>query len=144
MIRKTLHRLPLFAPILLLVAGCSSGRYPVAGHVLYQDGTPVDAGTVIAEATIDGKAVAVQGNIGTDGYFSWGATRPGDGALPGHYKVIVVPRALGDSELSQGKRPAVPGKYTRYETSGLSYEVKPESNTFNITVSRPKSNAKEN
>lgn len=132
-------RLRLLIPALaLLAAGCASGRYPVAGRVTYEDGTPVEAGTVIGEATVDGKAVGVQGNIEKDGSFTWGSDKPGDGAPPGTYKVLVQPRALGDAELGEGKRPAVAGKYTKFASSGLTFEVKPEKNVFNITVSRPK------
>jgi hypothetical protein len=112
--------------------------------VTYEDGTPVEAGTVIGEATVDGKPVGVQGNIEKDGSFSWGTASPGDGALPGTYKVVVMPRALGDSERAEGMRPAVDGKYTKFDTSGLSFEVKLQKNEFNITVSRPKSKPREN
>lgn len=132
-------RARVLAPLCLLFAtGCGSGRYPVSGRVAFDDGTPVTEGSVIGEATVDGKPVAVQGNIGKDGGFEWGADRPGDGAFPGKYKVIVVPRALSDAELAEGKRPAVEGKYANYETSGLTFEVKPEKNEFNITLPRPK------
>ena len=137
--RTTFFRLRALGPLLLLfAAGCGSGRYPVSGRVTYEDGTPVPAGIVIGEATVDGRPVGVQGNIEKDGSFTWGADKAGDGALPGTYKVIVMPRALGDSELAEGQRPDVDGKYTKYETSGLSFEVKPRPNEFNITVSRPK------
>jgi hypothetical protein len=136
----------VFAPLLLLcfVAGCGSGRYPVNGRVTYEDGSPVEAGTVIGEATVDGKPVGVQGNIEQDGSFSLGGERAGDGAPAGNYRVIVMPVALGDMEMAEGKQPAVDGKYTQYETSGITLEVKPEKNVLNITVSRPKPRAKGN
>lgn len=124
--------------LLALVSGCGSGRYSVTGRVTYKDGAPVEAGTVIAEAKVDGKPVGVQANIEKNGSFSWGANRPGDGALPGSYRVLVMPVALGDSELAEGKQPAVDGKFTRYETSGLTFEVKPRKNELNIQVARPK------
>ena len=54
-----------------------------------------------------------------------------------------MPRALGDAEIAEGKQPAVAGKYTKYETSGLTFEVKAEKNVLNITVSRPKPKPKE-
>jgi hypothetical protein len=144
MTRWTLVRPRLPAVLLLagLSAGCNSGRYPVGGRVAYEDGTPVEAGTVIGEATVDGKTVGVQGVIAKDGTFGWGTEKAGDGALPGKYKVIVVPVALGDGELAEGKEPAVDGKYANYDTSGLSFEVKPEKNEFNIKVSRPKSRSR--
>src|SRR5262245_52426221 len=98
MSRRIPWRLRLLAPLFLLAlaAGCGSGRYPVTGSVTYEDGNPVEAGTVIGEATVEGKSVSVQGKIEKDGTFSWGAAKPGDGALPGNYRVIVMPVALGD------------------------------------------------
>ena len=142
--RFTSRRWPLLAaPLLLaLVSGCGSGRHPVTGRVTYEDGTPVEAGTVIGEATVDGKPVGVQANIEKDGAFSWGTERAGDGALPGNYRVAVMPVALSELELSAGKQPAVDGKYTRYETSGITFEVKPGKNELNITVTRPKPRGK--
>jgi hypothetical protein len=123
---------------LLALAGCGSGRYPVIGRVTYEDGSPVEAGTVIGETTVDGKPLSVQGNIEKDGTFRWGTEKAGDGAPPGTYRVIVMPVPLGDSELAEGKLPAVDSKYTRYETSGITFEVKPEKNVLNITVTRPR------
>src|SRR5436190_12679120 len=101
-----------------LCAGCNSGRCTVTGTVTYEDGSPVESGNVIGEATVDGKLVAVQGTI-RNGAFSWGGAREGDGALPGDYKVIVVPVSLSEYQLSQGMTSAIDGKYTKYETSGL-------------------------
>ena len=139
MSRRTACRSQALAPLLLaaLAAGCGSGRYPVAGRVTYEDGTPVEAGTVIGEATVNGKAVGVQGNIGPDGSFRWGTERAGDGAAPGSYRVAVMPVALGDSERAAGKQPAVDARYTKYQTSGITFEVKPGKNELNITVTRP-------
>ena len=50
-----------------------------------------------------GKLVAVQGTIQKDGSFTWGGDRQGDGALPGTYKVIVVPPSLSEYELEHGQ-----------------------------------------
>jgi hypothetical protein len=142
---STTQRLGALAPVLLLVlaTGCGSGRYPVSGRVTYEDGTPVPGGTVIGEATIDGKTVGVQGNIEKDGTFRWGTDRAGDGALPGLYRVAVMPVALSDAELGEGKQPAVDSKFTQYKTSGLTFEVKREKNTLNIMVTRPKPKSRE-
>jgi hypothetical protein len=126
------------AALFLALPGCGPGRSVVAGKVSYEDGTPVEDGSVIGEATVGGKMVAVQGTIRKDGSFTWGGDREADGALPGTYKVIVVPPSLSEYELDHGQRPAIDGKYGKYETSGLSLEVKPGKNEFNITVSRPK------
>ena len=140
MLRKLLCvSIPL---VCLVLVGCGSGRCTVTGKVAYEDGTPVEDGSVIGEATVDGKLVAVQATIQKDGSFSWGGDREGDGALPGQYKVIVVPVGLSEYEQSQGKTPAIDGKYGKYESSGLSFDVKPGRNEFNITVSKPKPKVK--
>lgn len=138
--RSSTIRFSVLAPLYLLVlaSGCSSGRYPVTGHVTYEDGSPLAAGTVIGEATVDGKPVSVQGIVEPDGSFSLGTQRPGDGALPGNYRVIVMPVALGDSELAAGKVPAVDGKFTKFNSSGFTCEVKPEPNVLNLTVTLAK------
>jgi hypothetical protein len=144
MSRRTRHLLGVLAVLALsaVAPGCGSGRQPVTGRVTYEDGAPVEEGTVVGEAVVDGKPVGVQGNISKDGTFRWGGEKAGDGALPGTYRVLVMPRALGDSELSAGKVPAVDGKFAKYETSGITFEVKPGKNELPITVTRPKSKAK--
>jgi hypothetical protein len=136
---RILLRPRLLIPVFLLTAatGCGSGRYPVTGRVTYEDGSPVPAGIVIAEATVEGETVGVQANIESDGSFSWGADSPGDGALPGNYRVMVMPVTLSDSERGEGKQPAVHSKYGSYESSGFTFEVKPEKNVLNLTVTRP-------
>ena len=68
--------------LFVALPGCGSRRASVTGKVTYEDGTPVEAGSVIGEATVDGKLVAVQATIKKDGSFSWGGDREGDGALP--------------------------------------------------------------
>jgi hypothetical protein len=105
--------------------------------VAYEDGTPVEGGTVIGEASVGGKLVGVQGTIEKDGTFRWGGSRPGDGAVPGNYRVLVMPIPLGDSELAEGKVPAVDGKFAKYDTSGITFEVKSGKNELPITVTRP-------
>ena len=121
-----------------LSSGCGTGRYPVNGLVHYSDGAPVESGTVIAEASIDGKLVGVQANIEKDGSFHLGGITAEDGALPGNYRVAVMPVTLGDSELAAGKTPSVDGKFSRFETSGIQMEVKPETNKLDFVVSKPK------
>lgn len=128
--------------LLLTLPGCGAGRVTVAGKVSYDDGTPVEDGSVIGEATVDGKLVAVQATIQKNGSFTWGGDREGDGALPGSYKVIVVPPGLSEYQVEQGQTSAVDGKFGKYESSGLAFEVKPGPNEFNITVTRPKEKAK--
>lgn len=129
-----------FTPLLLLscIAGCGDGLHSVTGHVTYEDGSPLDEGSVVAESVGQEKLIMAQANIRKDGSFEWGTTRSGDGAPAGNYRVIVVPRGLGDFDQSQGMLPAVDKKFTSYETSGITFEVKPGRNTLEIKVTRPK------
>ena len=134
------RRPSLLVALLILAgaAGCGSGRHPVSGRVVYEDGSPVEEGSVVGE-TGEGKAkVMAQGNIQPDGSFQWGTAKPGDGAAPGKYRVVVLPRALGDAETAQGMQPAVDAKYTKYDTSGITIDVKEGKNELPITVTKPK------
>jgi hypothetical protein len=124
--------------VLVALVGCGSGRFPVTGIVKYADGTPCPGGTVIAEGnTADGKLVSLQGNIEPDGKFTLGSLNPGEGGLPGSYKVMVMPIALSDFELGQGKKPDVSGKFGKFETSGLTFEVKDGPTNVELVVTKP-------
>ncbi|MBA4065618.1 MAG: hypothetical protein C0501_18265 [Isosphaera sp.] len=138
--RRTAALLTLAA--LAGAAGCGSGRYPVTGRVTYDDGSPLPEGSVVGECRDGPDPVMARGNVGPDGRFEWGTERAGDGAKPGKYKVIVVPRTLSNAELAQGMVSAVDGKFTRYDSSGIEFEVKDARNELNITVTRPKPGAK--
>lgn len=135
--RRRARLVSALAFLLVTVIGCNDGRYPVHGKVVYEDGTPLTEGTIVGE-TGDGAAkVMAQGDIRSDGTFTWGTIRPRDGAVPGKYRVAVLPRALGDSEMAQGMKPAVAQKFTSYETSGIEFEVKAGTNQFTVTVNKP-------
>jgi hypothetical protein len=136
---KGWSRLAALAVLASLVgaAGCGGGRATVKGRVTYPDGSPLTEGNVIGQMGEGATSVTVQGRVNSDGSFSWGTERPGDGAFPGKYRVMVVARALGDSELAKGMRPAVDPKYANPQTSGIEFEVKPGRNELNVTVTRP-------
>jgi hypothetical protein len=133
-------RLTTLAALVFLVgvAGCGGGRYPVHGRVVYEDGSSVTEGIVIGEKIEGDRRVKAQGSVKSDGTFSWGTLRPGDGAEPGKYRVVVVPRAVGEKEASQGVLPAVDRKFSNPQTSGIDFEVKPGRNELDITVTKPK------
>jgi hypothetical protein len=120
---------------LTLLAGCS-GRHSVTGQVKFPDGTPLKEGLVICEKNDGGQIVQARGELANDGTFRLGTLAPGDGVLPGTYKVLVVPRGLTEAELSAQGRIIDP-KYSKYETSGITLEVKGGGNQLNITVTKP-------
>jgi hypothetical protein len=121
-----------------LAGGCTGGRYKVTGKVTYEDGTPVEAGTVVGEATVDGQPVSLQGAIAKDGTFTLGSSKPGDGAVPGAYRFVVMPPSVSDADQAAGKLPLVDGKYGKFDSSGITLNVKPERNVLDIKVSKPK------
>jgi hypothetical protein len=137
---KARRRLTLLAALAFLagVAGCGGGRYAVHGRVVYEDGSPVTEGIVIGEKAEGDRRVKAQGSVKSDGTFSWGTLSPGDGAEPGKYRVVVVPRAVGEKEASLGVLPAIDRKFSNPQTSGIDFEVKPGRNELDITVTRPK------
>jgi len=110
----------------------------ISGRVVGRDGKNTGDGAIEKQWGPSDFEYAAAGRIEPDGTFRWGTERAGDGAPAGQYRVIVMPVALGDSELAEGKQPAVDGKYTKYGTSGITFEVKPGKNELNITVTRPK------
>ena len=46
--------------------------------------------------------------------------------------------SISDAEKALGKRPALSGKYANFESSGITFEVKPGQNELLIKVERPK------
>jgi hypothetical protein len=131
----TLRRFSLLLLVVSSLSGCSSGQVAISGLVVYEDEAPVEEGTVCAEL-VEGGLFMAQGNI-KNGAFSMGTSKPGDGVKPGKYKIMIQCRALGDSELAEGKKPAIDGKYGSYETSGLTLDVTGARNDVKFVVSRP-------
>ena len=155
--RRTLTTLASLSVSLvtLLAIGCGDdsglgARYKVSGNVKYKD-TPVEKGVVtfVPEDPANGRSAT--GTI-TNGYYTLTTHANSDGALPGKYKVTVASREVDLSKAeanvkgggtmrqddvakaNKNAKQLVPSKYGIPETSGLSYEVKPSSNTFDIDL----------
>ena len=111
--------------ILLFLAGCGSGRFPVAGEVTF-DGKPVEEGTISFEPT-DGKGPTTGGKIVGGKYEFKGKAAP----LPGKKNVrIFAARKTGrqvEVKLSKPKMMVdeidrfIPDKYNTKTT--LSCEI---------------------
>ncbi len=145
----------------LIGQGCGDDgigkRYAVSGKVTYK-GEPVKKGNInFSPTALDGRAAS--GAI-LDGYYSLTTLNPGDGALPGTYKVTVDDRQMdlkkvqADADAQAKKlgvtynaipqeiqakaaklaKGALPGKYQLAETSDLEKEVKAQSNTINFEL----------
>jgi hypothetical protein len=126
--------------VILFAAGCGGGKYqPVTGQIVFADGTPakgLEGGQVIfepaqAETT---NAPSATGAIDSEGRFTLGSEQPDDGATAGTNKVLITPPTpTGDVPLP----PVIHSKYERFETSGLTFDVKPGKNEYKITVEPP-------
>jgi hypothetical protein len=136
----------------LLSAGCGDDglgqRYPVSGKVTYKD-EPLARGRInFMPEDPAGRAAA--GDI-TDGSYQLTTQTSNDGAFPGKYKITVVALAVDDSKVrenakggvgnqmdvikaTRSAKPLIPPKYQVVDTSGLSAEVKQESNTFDFKL----------
>ena len=113
------------------VAGCGRPKYPVAGIVVHDDGTPFTGGGVVAmETEIDGKRVMSRGGIAPDGRFVLASERPGDGAFAGSYRVRLLPQVVIDGPATVG----IADRFQSFETSGLTFDVGPNQSEFTIKL----------
>lgn len=132
----------LFIVILTTATGCGGGPVPVEG-ILQIDGKPLGGATItfLPESPGGREAHAFSKS---DGSFTMSTTRPGDGVLPGEYKLIVsyagpppeMPPATTQEEAMKAltkaaktrKRPPVllPDAYTNPAKTKLRQKVPPE------------------
>jgi hypothetical protein len=130
-----------FPAVLVVLAlgpgGCGGGLYPVRGTVTLDDGTPLARGLVVFERVDGGPAVTARGEVRAGGAYELSTSKPGDGVPPGRYRVLVNPLDLSDVPDEQKNLP-FDVRYTRFETSGLEFEVKAGSNECPLKLDRPK------
>ncbi len=98
---------------------------PVRGTVSYK-GSPVTKGTITFQSD---QGHTATGEIGPDGTYSLSTFGPGDGAVPGHHRVMIVSNTA-DPGLIPGSSPGykppqdlVPKKYANLQSSGLEATV---------------------
>jgi hypothetical protein len=159
MVRKRVPRLFFAVPAVAALLGCGddSGlprRYPVSGTVTY-NGKLLEKGNI--NFAPDGPGGRAAGGTIVDGKYSLTTQNPDDGAVPGKYKVGVVAKTTDTSKVDlkikgatteQAKKDIaavfpqkvaaraaakaknlIPARFNSPETSGLGFEVKPQSNT---------------
>src|SRR5262249_57769647 len=97
-------------------------------------GEPLPWGGIICRQEGGEKAIQAQGSIRPDGRYELGTNRPGDGAAPGKYRVLINPGDMSDWDPKV--RSAFDRRYLDFSTSGLEFEVKPAPNEFNIQLTR--------
>jgi len=128
-----------------LFGGCGDSgplTSPVTGQVVYPDGTspPLGGRVVFASASAGGDAThAAKGYFGADGKFQLTTFSENDGAVPGDYKVAVLPNvpddrgAMSQRAYFEAMEP-IDRKYLDPQTSGLRYTVSAESGPQHIRI----------
>jgi len=138
------HPTRALALLALLAAstwGCGSKSerpetLPVQGKVTYK-GQPVPKGTVTFQSDSGQTAT---GEIQSDGTYKLSTFAEGDGALPGHHKVMIIANDA-DPTLMPGSSPGykppkdlVPKKYEKLETSGLQADVTKDKSSIDFDL----------
>jgi hypothetical protein len=146
-----------FVAVLAIAAfvtcGCSSGGvtvYPVKGKVTF-NGKPLAGGGSIAFVPQGGEAkVDSGGEIKADGTYELTTHKPGDGAMVGDFKVVIIqtvfnePERVADGEGAPKAATAavpeaerIPEMYSDFEQSPLKAKVEAKSqNEFNFDLTR--------
>lgn len=110
----------------LAIVGCSKGdrlpTYETTGKVAYQDGSPLEGGTIIFES-ID-QPVTARATIGMDGTFTLGTYEEDDGAVAGKHRVAIAPAMDMTIDRDEVRPPKlIHDRFRDVETSGLEFEV---------------------
>ena len=117
----------------LLLIGCSS-HVSLSGRVTYSDdGTPLEAGTVIFQPEVGADKFYARGDIGKNGQYVVATFNPKDGLPPGKYHVFVNAASTWDNNVETS---LITGKYASAETSGLVLDVDRSTKTFDFQVDR--------
>jgi hypothetical protein len=123
------------------LTGCSpgDGPFPVEGTVVWEDdGTPakeLHLGSVIFD--LPERQIGARGVIQPDGTFRLTTTKPGDGAMVGDYKVVILEGArkpIGDGTVLAPLR--MDARYSDRNATDLTATVKPGKNVITLKVKR--------
>ena len=119
-------------------AGCGGG-VQLRGTVTFDDGTPLEFGTV---CFVSGSTMS-RGDIGVGGVYHVSTSNPGDGIPPGTYTVYLINTETTeevptgrDGEFTDRTVRAVASKFTSPTTSGLTVIVDRSTQTFDFQVER--------
>jgi hypothetical protein len=123
-----------FSLFVVFLAGCGgSNSVKLNGKVTFEDGTPLDAGTVCFETD----TYTARGIIKPDGTYTVGSVSANDGLPQGKYRVFITDAekivGAGDGKMGTAV-PLVDTKFTNGNTSGLTCEVPVAGGKFNFQV----------
>ena len=106
-----------------VLSGCSGKVGPADGRVIFEDGSPVQAGSIEFRETSEGKRYASR--IGLDGTFHL-VNEDGDPGLPqGDYEIVVVQVVITEDLAAEHHTHGntVPQRYADYYTSDLKLTI---------------------
>ena len=133
MINSVVLRFYLLGGMLVTVGCGGSGLVSVKGKVTYED-QPVTSGTI----NFISEAGSSYGELKPDGSYELMTNAPGDGAMPGPYKVTVIAMQDQGTALPEAKNPlpppTVPLKYTSLATTDLTATVENKDNVINFQL----------
>lgn len=127
---------PLLAAFLLFASGCGDGgprTYPIPGKAAFEDGTPVESGSIVFQIELDGKPVPARGMV-KDGAFTLTTFKPNDGIVAGEHAVSL--RGLPPAEGAKPPANPIPAKYGDFGTSGLKATVAPDTKEIVIKIAK--------
>jgi hypothetical protein len=126
------------AALALMFTGCGgSGTVPVAGKVVYSDGSPAtDLAGYLVNLDSSELKVSANGAVQPDGTFKVGTYDVEDGALPGKYKVAITPPEAPID--APPPKPIISPKYGDLNNSGLEAEIGSDPANLTLQVERLK------
>jgi hypothetical protein len=125
--------------LLVGIGGCGKKlpsnpkTYLVRGKVTAPGGAAARGGAVHFDSA-QSESFNGSGRIMPDGTYSAGTFAGQKGLVPGDYKVWVEPHNPGVHGQIEGAATPVPATYQKAETSGLTFTVKSEENTYDIEL----------
>ena len=126
--------------LLLLLAGCSKpepATYPVEGKVEFYSRPAIGYYVEFSSQAEETRGINATAEVQNDGTFKLKSMVNGkekDGAVAGPHKVVVIPPPSG---RGPAKIELVPMRYMDYNTSGLTFEVKPgQANEYKVSLEK--------
>ena len=147
---QTLTLVCLAIILLPNLVGCNSDQlatYPVEGTIRFKDGTFPKFGDV--EFYNAANKINARGQINRDGSFTVGTYGERDGAVEGMHRIIVMQvsgtylTAQYNDVIKHDHGSLVNTAHFDYRTSGLEYNIKPETNEVELVVRKNPRQTKE-
>jgi hypothetical protein len=125
----------LMLSVVVCCIGCSK-MVPVGGTVTFEDGTPLEVGTIVfTNGKFQGRSVIQPG-----GKFTIGMLSAADGVTPGEYKIYIVEAGTVAPSPKGGPwelyTPLIASKYTLPDDSPITLKIDKGNKSLNIKVEK--------